>query len=102
MLKYLKYLPLLMKAAEIVASVEVLMGSGNGPTKLAEAKKLLIAAWAVTEGVVGKDLANDAAVAALAETLIEMAVKLMNMQPDIDKVAGLFRALRPLQIGGTL
>lgn len=93
--KYVKYLPLLLKAAEVVASVEVLMGPGNGAAKLAEAKKLLVAAWAMAEGVAGKDLANDAAVFALAETLIEVAVKLMNMQGDIEKVAAHIRALKP-------
>ena len=54
-----------------------------------------VKALAMVEGITEKDLVNDAAFLSLADRLIELAVTLMKLQPEVEAVAAHIRALKP-------
>lgn len=91
-IKYARFIPLVI---QIVSAVQAAMGPGDGASKKAAAIKALAAALALVEGVTEKDLLDDAAFLALADQLIELAVRLMHLQPEVEAVAANIRALKP-------
>ena len=91
-IKYARFIPIVI---QIVSGIQALRGPGNGEQKKAEAIKLVAAALAMVEGIAEKDLVNDAAFLSLADRLIELAVTLMKLQPEVEAVAAHIRALKP-------
>ena len=91
-IKYARFIPLVVQA---VTGEQALMGPGDGAAKKAAAMKIVIAALAITEGVAERDLVNDEAALALASRLIELAVQLLQLQPEIERIAANIRALKP-------
>ena len=91
-IKYMKYLPQII---QIVVSVEGILGPGTGAEKKEKALKLVAALIATVEGIAEKDLVDNDAMMRLADTMIELAVKLMNLQPEVEKVASEIRDLNP-------
>jgi hypothetical protein len=92
LIKYARFIPLVI---QIVSAVQAAMGPGNGEQKKAAALKALAAALAIVEGIAEKDLLDDAAFLALADRLIELAVSMLKLQPEVESIAGRIRALRP-------
>ena len=80
---------------QIVSAIQAAMGPGDGASKKAAALKALAAALAIVEGVAEKDLLNDAEFLALADRLIELAVTLMQLHPEVEAIAARIRGLKP-------
>ncbi len=91
-LKYAKYLP---EIIAIVASLEATFGPGTGAQKKAAALQAIAALLQLGEKATGKDLVNDEAFLALASKLIELAVGMMKLQPDLVAIANDVRDLKP-------
>lgn len=91
-IKYARFIPLII---QIVSGVQALMGPGDGEAKKIAALKLAAAALAAVEGIAEKDIVNDEAAMALLSRLIELGVQLMQLQPEIERVAADIRALKP-------
>lgn len=91
-IKYARFIPLVI---QIVSAVQALRGPGDGAAKKAEALRLVAAALALTEGLLEKDVLNDEAAMALADKLIELAVQLLHLQPEVEAIAAKIRALTP-------